>query len=285
MSNRRVLATLAALVVPAAAGLFLAGYSYTRWVSRLQPGAPSGKLTIQFFSNPTRLTPVTMQTLDGRTLSSSDWHSKVTIVNFWATWCAPCRAEIPALVALQDNYRDELQIVGISQDEGGPEVVKQFAADYHINYPLVMMTRELLRAFSGVYALPTTFIIDRDLRVVQKHVGLLDMTATEQETRALAGLSTNASIEFVEDSDRKKIENAAQATTIPGLEIEKLSAAARTAVLQRLNTDTCTCGCGLTLAACRINDSSCGVSLPLAQEIFDAVAAGHEQPSNSRPQG
>lgn len=226
-----------------------------------------------------------MQTLDGRTLSSSDWHGKVTIVNFWATWCAPCRAEIPALVALQDKYRDELQIVGISQDEGGAEVVKQFAADYHINYPLVMMTRELLRAFSGVYALPTTFIIDRDLRVVQKHVGLLDMTATEQETRALAGLPTNASIEFVEDSDRKKIENAAQATIIPGLEIEKLSPAARTAVLQRLNTDTCTCGCGLTLAACRINDSSCGVSLPLAQEIFDAVAAGHEQPSNSRTQG
>lgn len=283
MSNRRILATLVTLAVLAAAGLFLAGYGYMRWVGRLQPGGPSGNLTIQFFSNPTTLTPVTMQTLDGRTLSSSDWHGKVTIVNFWATWCAPCRAEIPALVALQDKYRDELQIVGISQDEEGPEVVRQFAADYQINYPLVMMTRELLRAFSGVYALPTTFIIDRDLRVVQKHVGLLNMAATEQETRALAGLSTNASIEFVEDSDRKKIENAAQATTIPGLEIEKLSAAARTAVLQRLNADTCTCGCGLTLAACRINDSSCGVSLPLAQKIVDAVAAGRD-PSNSATQ-
>ena len=245
---------LAAFALVIAAGLVISGVRYTHWIDRLRPGRPAEKVSVQFLINPSMVKPVTMRTLDGRSISSADWHGKVTLVNFWATWCAPCRAEIPDLIALQDKYRDKLQIIGISEDEEGPELVKKFAEKYRINYPVVMATPELLKAFSGVYALPTSFIIDRDVRIVQKHVGALHADTTEQETRVLAGLTTNASIEYVEDNDKVLIRNAAQATSIPGIELEKLSAANRKAVLTKLNADNCTCGCGLTLAACRIND-------------------------------
>jgi thiol-disulfide isomerase/thioredoxin len=277
MSNRGMLAALA--VVVAAALLVGAGIRYTRLIERLRPGSPGEKVSLQFLINPSSVKTVTMRTLDGQTISSADWHGKVTLVNFWATWCPPCRAEIPDLVALQDKYRDKLQVIGISEDEDGPELVRRFAVQYHINYPLVMATPELLKAFSGVYALPTSFIIDRDVRIVQKHVGELPARTTEQETRVLAGLTTNASIEYVEDSDKVLIRNAAQATSIPGIELEKLSTANRKAILTKLNADNCTCGCGLTLAACRINDPSCGVSLPIARKIVaDIVHPGDVSP-------
>jgi len=264
VSNRKILAAFAVVL---GAGLVWAGVRYTRFVDRFRPAGAAEKITLQFFSSPKSVTPVTMQTIDGRTLSASDWNGKVVIVNFWATWCAPCRAEIPDLIKLQDKYRDQLQIIGVSEDEDGPEVVKKFVAQYHVNYPIVMSTPEVKKSFTGIYALPTSFIVDRGLHVVQKHVGLLHPAVTEAETRTLAGIATNASIEYVEDSDRVLIKNAAQATEIPGIELDKLSATNKTVVLQKLNADSCTCGCGLTLAACRINDPSCGISLPLAMKI------------------
>jgi len=268
VSSRKVLAALLLM----AAGIIWAGIGYTRFINRFRP-APAEKITLQFFSSPKSVTPVAMQTIDGRTLSAADWKGKVVIVNFWATWCPPCRAEIPDLIKLQDKYRDRLQIIGVSEDEDGPEVVRKFVAEYRINYPIVMSTPELKKVFTNIYALPTSFVVDRGLHVVQKHVGLLRPTVTEAETRALAGITTNPSIEYVEDSDQALIKNAAQATEIPGIELSKLPAAKKTAALKKLNDDTCTCGCALTLAACRINDPSCGISLPLAMKIVQDVAA------------
>jgi len=143
-----------------------------------------------------------------------------------------------------------------------------------MNYPIVMSTPELERIFTGIYALPTSFIIDRDAQVVQKHVGMLNAETTEGETRLLAGLSVNATVEYVEDETKALIRNAAQATKIPGVDLDSLSPAARAECLKQLNTDHCTCGCNLTLAACRINDPTCSISLPLAQKI--AAAAAHQ---------
>jgi thiol-disulfide isomerase/thioredoxin len=218
-------------------------------------------------TNPVPVKAFTAVDLDGKTLSTDSWRGKVTIVNFWATWCAPCRAEIPDLVALQDKYRDQLQIIGISQDETGTEVVRKFAAEHRINYPIVMSTPELEQIFSGIYALPTSFIVDRDVRVVAKHVGMLNPVVTEAETRLLAGLEVDAHVEYVEDETKALIKDAAQATKIPGIDLDRLSPAGRAAVLEKLNTESCTCGCGLTLAACRINDPGCSISLPIAEKI------------------
>ena len=109
----------------------------------------------------------------------------------------------------------------------------------------------------------------------QRHVGLLDATLTEQETRALAGLPVNASIEEVDRAQPAKLENAAQATEIPGVDLKRLSPESRAAAIQKLNTDPCTCGCENTLAKCRIDDPKCTTSLPLAQKIVQEIA---EQP-------
>jgi hypothetical protein len=88
-------------------------------------------------------------------------------------------------------------------------------------------------------------------------------------------MPVNARIERVEDADRVRLENAAQATEIPGVDLTKLTPEKRTEAIKAMNANDCTCGCGLTLAECRINDPECGVSLPLAQELAKTFAKGN----------
>jgi thiol-disulfide isomerase/thioredoxin len=271
VNNRKLLLILAVV------GAIAVGWGGARIVRTLRgsgseaqsaaTAVPPEKLTLRLLSSPAAVPSFTMRDIDGRVISSDSWHGKVTIVNFWATWCPPCRAEIPDLIALQDKYRDQLQIIGVSQDEIGADQVRKFAVAQHMNYPIVMSTPEIEKIFTNIYALPTSFVVDRDLRVMQKHVGMLNPETTEGETRLLAGLKVDATVEYVEDETKTLIKNAAQATKIPGVDLDKLAPEAKAAVLKQLNSDTCTCGCALTLAACRINDPTCGISLPLAQKI------------------
>ncbi len=153
-------------------------------------------------------------------------------------------------------------------------MVRRFAAEHKINYPVAMMTPEIEKMYPGITALPTSFILDRESRVVQKHVGMLTARTTEFETRHLAGLPVNASIEMVDQSQGLKLnlENGAQAMTIPGIDLAALPLAKRTEALQKLNAQPCTCGCDLTVARCRVDDPTCGVSLPLAKQIVQQIA-------------
>ena len=229
--------------------------------------------TIQLVADPVSLPPLTLQTLDGRTLTSDDFRGKVTLVNFWATWCGPCRAEIPDLIKLQERYSTQLQVIGVSTDEGPTQVVEDFSTQFGINYPVVMSTPELNQAFPGVMALPTSFIVDPDGRVVRTHVGLVSPGILEQETRFLAEIDPNITVDLVENDRHALLVNAAHATEIPGLDLTTLTPAQRVTALQRLNEELCNCGCQLTLAQCRINDSACGFSLPLAEEVVADVAS------------
>ena len=136
-----------------------------------------------------------------------------------------------------------------------------------------MTTPEIEKLFPGISALPTSFIIDRDSRIVQKHVGMLNARTTEYEARHLAGLPVNASIEKVDQAQGLQIVNGAQATTIPGVDLASLPVAKRTEALQKLNAESCTCGCDLTIARCRVDDPTCSVSLPIAQQIVKQIAA------------
>jgi thiol-disulfide isomerase/thioredoxin len=231
------------------------------------------RATLRFFRNPATVPAFTVRDLEGREWSSAALRGKVVIVNFWATWCPPCRAEIPDLVALQEKYRDRLVVIGVSEDEAPPEIVKKFAVQHKVNYPIVMKTPELGKMFPGVSALPTSFILDRESRIVQKHVGMLTSRTTEFETRALAGLPVDASIEEVDQTQGLKLDKSAQLMTIPGIDLASLPAAKRTQALQQLNSASCTCGCDLTVAKCRVDDPGCGVSLPLAREIVKQIAA------------
>jgi cytochrome c biogenesis protein CcmG/thiol:disulfide interchange protein DsbE len=223
--------------------------------------------------------PLPMPTLDlvdaeGRAISNASLAGKVVLLNFWATWCGPCREEIPMLAALQTHYGDRLAIVGLSIDESPAEDVQAFAAGLGMNYPIVMSTRALEREFGGITAVPSTFVIDPQGRILQRHLGLLQGPRTEHEVRVLAGLPTNATVEYVKDTGQVLLANAAYATEIPGIDLKPLSSALRERTLKRLNEQSCTCGCGLTVAQCRINDPSCEVSLPVAKKILEDTVSG-----------
>ncbi len=273
MSGRRPL--LLAVVIGVAA-VALAASRYNRQMNGHSASAepPSGEhVTLRFFRNPAAAPAFIARDLDGREVSLAALRGKVVIVNFWATWCGPCRAEIPDLIALQEKYRDSLQVIGISQDEVPADLVRKFAVEHRMNYPVVMSSPELETLFPGVNALPTTFILDRESRIVQKHVGMIRASMTEQETRALAGLPVNATIEEVDQTQGLKLENGAQLINIPGVDLAGFDAATRAVALQKLNAAPCTCGCDLTVARCRVDDPQCGVSLPIARQIVKQIAA------------
>lgn len=231
--------------------------------------AAHGELVIQLLREPIDVPEFHVVDLDGTTHSSADWHGKVVLVNFWATWCPPCLAEIPALVALQEKYRDELLIVGISEDQAEVSFVKTFGEERNINYPLVMSTPELKALFPGVLALPTTFVFDPEGRMVKKHVGMLHAEETEALTRALSGMPVEARIERVDDPGQFSDESASQITEIPGIDLSSFDAARRVEVVQALNSEKCTCGCDLSVAKCRVDDPFCEVSLPVAEKIVE----------------
>jgi thiol-disulfide isomerase/thioredoxin len=124
--------------------------------------------------------------LDGKTLKFSDFRGKVVILDFWATWCVPCRVKIPNFVELQKQYGDKgLRVVGVSLDEQGPEVVKNFVKQFGVAYPIVIGNQKVADAYGGIDAIPTTFVIDRKGRIVNQHMGYDDKAAFEKEIQSL----------------------------------------------------------------------------------------------------
>lgn len=124
--------------------------------------------------------------VNGKPLKLADFKGKVVVLDFWATWCPPCRAEIPGLVALQKKYADQgLSVIGVSVDEQGPKVVKPFIERFAINYPVVMGNEKVLTDYGGITAIPTTFVIDRQGNVVATHQGYTDQATFESEVRPL----------------------------------------------------------------------------------------------------
>lgn len=110
--------------------------------------------------------------LDGTPILFNDYEGQVILVNFWATWCPPCRHEIPDLIRLQQNYGSQgFQIIGVSVDEGPPSNVAEFVKENQINYPVGLITESALKRFGSPRAVPTTFVINRDGEVKERIVG------------------------------------------------------------------------------------------------------------------
>lgn len=128
----------------------------------------------------------TLQDLEGKPFSLSALEGKVIILDFWATWCPPCRAEIPHFIALYDQYKsDGLEVIGVALDRGGANVVKPFAKDLEINYPILIGNQEVTEDYGGIRGIPTTFVIDREGRIVEKFVGYREKEVFESAIQGL----------------------------------------------------------------------------------------------------
>lgn len=125
--------------------------------------------------------------LEGKTVALKDLTNKVVVVDFWATWCGPCREEIPHLNKLYSELEGRgFEIVGISMDTDGTEV-KEFAKEFRIEYPIVMGSDQDTESFGGIIGLPTTFIIDRKGNIAKKYIGLPPAADLERIIKELVG--------------------------------------------------------------------------------------------------
>jgi thiol-disulfide isomerase/thioredoxin len=128
----------------------------------------------------------TMKDLDGKEVSLTSYKGKVILLNFWATWCGPCKAEIPGFVELQAKYKNDLVVVGYSVDDEAPKA-RAFATEYKMNYPILLGEgrEDVQDAYGPIWGIPASFIISRDGRVCKKHLGIAPKAVFEREIKAL----------------------------------------------------------------------------------------------------
>ncbi len=121
--------------------------------------------------------------LDGRQIHLSDYKGKVVLVDFWATWCSPCRTEIPRFVEWQQKYGEQgFQTIGISMDDTA-KPVRAFYQEFKLNYPVAMGNEKVAQAYGGVLGLPVNVLVGRDGRIIAKYVGMTDLRELEDEIR------------------------------------------------------------------------------------------------------
>lgn len=180
---KRKVVIFATMVVVLAGLLLLA-----RFQDKL-PGARAHAATIAARG---RVAPdFTLTDLQGRNVKLSDLRGKAVVLNFWATWCPPCKQEIPWFVDMQKRYASQgLQVIGVSMDDGGQQDVEKFAAENSINYPILLGKEAVAEQYGGIEYLPTTFYIDRNGVVMERVFGQPERGEIEQNVkRAIASRS------------------------------------------------------------------------------------------------
>ncbi|HEX8926207.1 MAG TPA: TlpA disulfide reductase family protein [Terriglobales bacterium] len=128
-----------------------------------------------------RASDFALRTIDGTTVRLSDYKGKVVLLDFWATWCAPCKQEIPRFIEWQRRYGPQgFQVIGLSLDDtAGP--VQKYARSIGINYPVALANEQVATQYGGILGVPVNFVIARDGTIVAKHVGETDLPKLEQE--------------------------------------------------------------------------------------------------------
>jgi thiol-disulfide isomerase/thioredoxin len=162
------------LIAPLLLLLALAGVTLG-WQSRTPPRAPRGTAP-----------PFAVRTLDGRTLRLDELRGRPVILDFWATWCAPCKVSMPQLSAMQARYGTRgLVIVGLSVDDGPPQAVRRFTERRQLRFPMAMASEAMLDDYGPVRSIPTTIFIDRRGRIVRRVVGYVDAETLEGFVREI----------------------------------------------------------------------------------------------------
>jgi peroxiredoxin len=137
----------------------------------------------------------TLKDADGKVVHIKDYRGKVVLLDFWATWCGPCKIEIPWFMDMQRKNKDKgFEVLGVSMDDEGWEVVKPFLADLQVNYRVVIGNDTTAQLYGGVDALPTTFLIDRGGKIAAVHVGLASKKDFEDGIEQLLQAPTGGGI-------------------------------------------------------------------------------------------
>ena len=127
----------------------------------------------------------TLPGTDGNLINLADYKGKIVIVDFWATWCPPCRKGIPDLIDLKKKYGNDLVIIGVSVDTDSKDEVVPFIKEYGINYPVVYGNMSVYAQYGGIRSIPTSFIINQEGKVFKKYVGLIPKTTYMSDINSL----------------------------------------------------------------------------------------------------
>jgi thiol-disulfide isomerase/thioredoxin len=214
--------------------------------------------------------------MNGRKLDLADYRGKVVLLDFWATWCGPCRIEIPGFIKLQERYRDQgLVILGIYIDDNA-ESVRDFYREFKMNYAVAAGDQRLAELYGGFIGLPTTFLIGRDGRIYSKHSGAEDVSVFEEEIKTLLAAQPSAEatafkpVGGLRPAEEIKVGDPAEIDSeVPGVNLSKLKPDQVALFKKGLEGQPCNCGCKLNLLKCRISDRACGVSRRLAREQLE----------------
>jgi thiol-disulfide isomerase/thioredoxin len=150
-----------------------------------------------------------LESLDGKTMRLSDFRGKAVLLNFWATWCSPCKIEMPWFVDLQQKYGAQgLQIVGVAMDDASKEDIAKFAKDMGVNYPVLLGKEAVGDSYGGIPALPESFYIGRDGKVVDKVLGLKGKAEIEDDIKKALNTQPAASQAMASGRDGASTEAA-----------------------------------------------------------------------------
>jgi thiol-disulfide isomerase/thioredoxin len=255
-----------------AVGLAVALYFVNRyWI------APAVRAQTKADTNHPPAPAFSLTDITGQPLKLSDYLGKVVVLDFWATWCGPCRIEIPGFIELQKRYAAQgFTMIGISMDQSTEPVV-DFYKEFQMNYPVAVGNDRLGELYGGMDGLPTTFVIGRDGRIYAKHMGATDPEIFETEIKELLAVSpADEAKSFrqagrVFDEDKVALGDAAAIDSeVPGVDLTKLTADQKEGYKKVLEGQQCTCGCKFTLLKCRQVDRRCGYSRKMAQEQLEA---------------
>ena len=174
-------AIVIAVVVAAVALMLFTGVRMARHragVVKIKPVGKNGSVAPDF----------ELKSLDGKQVRLSDFRGKAVLLNFWATWCAPCKIEMPWFVDLQKQYAAQgLQVIGVAMDDSGEQTIAKFAKEMGVNYPVLIGKEAVGDAYGGVEFLPTTFIIDRQGKLVERVFGLVGRSEFEDNIKKALG--------------------------------------------------------------------------------------------------
>jgi len=223
--------------------------------------------------------------INGAKLSLADYKGKVVLLDFWATWCGPCRVEIPSFVQMQQKYAGQgFSVIGVAMQDS-PDSVNKFYQEFHLNYPVAMGSSAVSSLYGGVFGLPTSFVIGRDGLIYSEHTGTTSPEVFEKEIQQLLAEKPGSDDgSFMPAGPEQDIDLGTPGEAnadVPGVDVSKLSPVELAAFEKQLDQAKCTCGgCKYSLLQCRRDDSTCPVSRKAAKEMLEKLRSDKSQASN-----